>query len=190
MRYNPKSMFMLNRDMLKRDLFFVFGAAVLLDIYAAVRGGGRELTIGLIVTAAAAIALILFFVLTKPKRLIPDELIDTAESFEYVIPADATKRMIEDYAPGLERERFLICRKGDEGFEKVCDALRSLQGARTKILPDYPRFNLYVNTAGGQEPIGTFYENVTFGDSVYRVREDELEKSFFNPSFTALFHEK
>ena len=95
MRYNPKSMFMLNRDMLKRDLFFVFGAAVLFDIYAAVRGGGRELTIGLIVTAAAAIALILFFVLTKPKRLIPDALIDSAESFEYVIPADATKRMIE-----------------------------------------------------------------------------------------------
>ena len=67
MRYNPKSMFMLNRDMLKRDLFFVFGAAVLFDIYAAVRGGGRELTIGLIVTAAAAIALILFFVITLRK---------------------------------------------------------------------------------------------------------------------------
>ena len=151
---------------------------------------GRELTIGLIVTAAAAIALILFFVITKPKRLIPDALIDSAEAFEYVIPADATKRMIEDYAPGLERGHFLICRKGDEGFEKVCGALRSLKGARTKILPDYPRFNLYVNTAGGQEPIGAFHENVTFGDSIYRVREDELEKTFFNPSFTALFHEK
>ncbi len=189
MRYNAKSMFMLNRDMLKRDLFFFLGATIVLDIVViATRGSRESLTLGLLLTAAAAIALILFFVITKPKRLIPDELIDAAESFEYVIPQDATKRMIEDYAPGLERGSALICRKGDEGFEKVCDALRSLKGARTKILPDYPRFNLYVNTADGQEPIGTFFENITFGDSVYRVREDELEKTFFNPSFAALFH--
>ena len=186
---------MLNRDMLKRDLFFFLIAIIAADIaisrmdpsfggYATMR------LLAFILTPVIVIALVLFLIITKPKRLIPDELIDSAESFEYVIPSDATKRMIEDYAPGLERGHFLICRKGDEGFEKVCEVLRSLKGARTKILPDYPRFNLYINTDGGQEPIGTFYENVTFGDSIYRVREDELEKTFFNPSFTALFHEK
>ena len=195
MRYNRKSMGMLNRDMLKRDLFFFLILIIPADIAISRMdpsfGGYATMRLfAIIMTSVIVIALVLFLIITKPKRLIPDELIDSAESFEYVIPSDATKRMIEDYAPGLERGHFLICRKGDEGFEKVCEALRSLKGARTKILPDYPRFNLYVNTDGGQEPIGTFYENVTFGDSIYRVREDELEKTFFNPSFTALFHEK
>ena len=186
---------MLNRDMLKRDLFFSLIPIIAADIAISRMdpsfGGYATMRLfAIIMTSVIVIALVLFLIITKPKRLIPDELIDSAESFEYVIPSDATKRMIEDYAPGLERGHFLICRKGDEGFEKVREALRSLKGARTKILPDYPRFNLYVNTSGGQEPIGTFYENVTFGDSIYRVREDELEKTFFNPSFTALFHEK
>ena len=191
MRYNRKSMGMLNRDMLKRDLFFFLGFTILFDIYAIASGSKQPtLTIGLALTAAAAVALILFFVITRPRRLIPDTLIDAAQEFEYIIPMDATKRIIPDYAPGLQQGSVLYCRQGDEGFEKVCEALRSLQGARTKILPDYPRFNLNVHTADSVETIGTFYENITYGPSVYRVREDWLEKTLFNPEFTALFHEK
>ena len=191
MRYNRKSMGMLNRDMLKRDLCLALGFMVILDVFFAVSGSSKEtLWIALGVTAALLIALILFIIIIKPKRLIPDTLIDAAEEFEYIIPMDATKRIIPDYAPGLQQGSVLVCRRGDEGFEKVCEALRNLQGARTKILPDYPRFNLYVHTAGGTEPIGMFYENITYGPSVYRVREPELEKWFFNPEFTALFHEK
>ena len=195
MRYNRKAFGMLNRDMLKRDLFFFLGAIILFDIYVLVKYDGSEpmrtsRLLAIIFTAVIVVAVVLFFVITKPKRIIPDTLIDAAEAFEYIIPMDATKRVIADYAPGLQQGSVLYCRKGDEGFEKVCEALRGIQGARTTILPDYPRFNLNVHTAGGHETIGTFYENVTYGPSIYRVREDRLEKTLFNPEFTALFKEK
>ena len=195
MRYNRKSHGMLNRDMLKRDLVFFLIAIIAADIaiFRMDKSFGGYATMRLIAyiaTPLIVIACILFIVLTKPKRLIPDELIDAAKEFEYVIPNDATKRMIEDYAPGLEKGSVLVCRREDDSFEKVCAALKTLEGAKTNILPDYPRFNLYVNTADSREPIGMFYENVTFGDSIYRVREKDLEATFFNPSFTALFSEK
>ena len=195
MRYNRKAMGMLNRDMLKRDLFFFLGFVVLLDIYMLVKYDGSEAMrttrlLAIIFTVVVVAALVLFFVITRPRRIIPDALIDAAEEFEYIIPMDATKRMIADYAPGLQQGSVLYCCKGDEGFEKVCEALRGIQGARTKILPDYPRFNLNVHTAAGHETIGAFYENVTYGPSIYRVREDWLEKTLFNPEFTALFKEK
>ena len=190
MRYNRKSMGMLNRDMLKRDMFLFLGATVLFDIVSIISKSRTSLYIALALTAAAVLALILFFVITRPKQLIPDALIDAAEEFEYIIPEDATKRMIPDYAPGLERGSVLVCRKEDEGFGAVCEALRSIKGAHTTIEPDYPRFNMVIHTADSSEIVGTFYENITFDEKIYRVPEKDLERDLFNPSFAGLFHEK
>ena len=192
MRYNPKSMGMLNRDMLKRDLFMVLGVAVFVDIISLASrdepGFDRTLVISLIVTAAAAIALVLYFMITHPRRLIPEALIEASEEIELILPDDVTNWVTRDYAPGLRKGNVYICRRGDEGFDTVLGALRELKGARTRIEPDYPRLNLTVRTANASETIETFFENVTYGGKIYRVRQKDLDQLFFSPSFARLFH--
>ena len=192
MRYNPKSYNMINRDKLKRYLFYFLVLVVIFDIYVIIRFDGSEAMrinrlIALIATPIVVIAIILFIVLTKPKRLIPDAVIDGAEKFELYIPEDATKRMIEEYAPELSRDRLYVCRRGDAGFDAVSGTLRNLRGAKTKIEPDYPRLNIVIKTADDKHVLETFYENVTFGGSIYRVRQKDLEELFFNQSFQRLF---
>jgi hypothetical protein len=192
MRYNPKSYKMLNRDMLKRDLFFFLALVIVYDIYIMVTFNGSEAArigrlIALIATPLVVIGVVLFFVLTKPKRLIPDAVIDAAEEFQLYIPEDATKRVAEDYAPELFRDRLYVCRRGDAGFEAVSGTLRNLRGARTKIEPDYPRLNIVIKAADGKHVLETFYENVIFGGSIYRVNQKELDAMFFNLPFQRLF---
>ena len=192
MRYNPKSYNMINRDKLKRYLFYFLVLVVIFDIYVIIRFDGSDAMrinrlIALIATPIVVIAIILFIVLTKPKRLIPDAVIDGAEKFELYIPEDASKRMIEEYAPELSRDRLYVCRRGDAGFEAVSGTLRNLRGAKTNIEPDYPRLNIVIKTADGKHVLETFYENVTFGGSIYRVRQKDLEELFFNQSFQRLF---
>ena len=192
MRYNPKSYNMINRDKLKRYLFYFLVLVVIFDIYVIIRFDGSEAMrinrlIALIATPIVVIAIILFIVLTKPKRLIPDAVIDGAEKFELYIPEDATKRMIEEYAPELSRDRLYVCRRGDAGFDAVSGTLRNLRGAKTKIEPDYPRLNIVIKTADDKLMLETFYENVTFGGFIYRVRQKDLEELFFNQSFQRLF---
>ena len=192
MRYNPKSYNMINRDKLKRYLFYFLVLVVIFDIYVIIRFDGSDAMrinrlIALIATPIVVIAIILFIVLTKPKRLIPDAVIDGAEKFELYIPEDASKRMIEEYAPELSRDRLYVCRRGDAGFEAVSGTLRNLRGAKTNIEPDYPRLNIVIKTADDKHVLETFYENVTFGGSIYRVRQKDLEELFFNQSFQRLF---
>ena len=193
MRYNPKSMGMLNRDMLKRDLFFFLIAIIAADIaisrmdpsfggYATMR------LLAFIFTPVIVIAFVLFLIITNPKRLIPDELIDKAEEFEMYLPDDITKRETKDHLPGFSKDTKYTCAKGDPGFDAVCSALRNLKGAKTKIEPDYPRFNLIVRTADGEQLIETFHENITYGGTIYRVRQKDLDALFFNETFPTLFN--
>ena len=191
MRYNPKATMMLNRDMLKRDLFLFLCITVFLDIISLVSrdkpGFDTTLKISLAGTAAAALALILFFVITKPKKLIPNALLDAAEEFELVLPDDVTSWVIGDYAPGYRKGSVYTCRRGDAGFDEVCSALKGLKGARTKIEPDYPRFNITVRTANASETIETFLDNVTYGGKIYRVPGKYLNNVLFTPSFARQF---
>ena len=95
--------------------------------------------------------------------------------------------MIEEYAPELSRDRLYVCRRGDAGFEAVCETLRNLRGAKTNIEPDYPRLNIIIHTADDKHLLETFYENVTFGGTIYRVRQKDLDTLFFNQTFQRLF---
>ena len=189
MRYNPKATMMLNRDMLKRDLICWLALSVVVAIILAVRGHlhDESFQILLIIMAVFAAALALFIVITRPKRLVPDALLDAAEEFELVLPDDVTSWVIDDYAPGYRKGSVYICRRGDAGFDEICSALRDLKGARTKIEPDYPRFNLTIYTVNSSETIETFIDNVTYGGKIYRVPKKYLETVLFTPSFARLF---
>ena len=190
MRYNQKSQGMLNRDMLKRDLIGGLGASIVVAVILAIRGHYKEesFIITLVAIAVFAVGLLLFCVITRPRTLIPDALLDAAEEFELILPDDVTSRVIGDYAPGYRKGCVYTCRRGDAGFDEVCSALRDLKGSKTRIEPDYPRLNLTVRTANACETIETFLDNVTYGGKIYRVSEKYLNNVLFTPSFARLFH--
>ena len=195
MRYNEKSFGMLNRDMLKRDLFFYMAIVVMFDIYVITKYDGSEAmrnsrTIAIVLTAVLVVAIALYIIITKPRRLIPDALIDAVEEFEMFLPDDITAREARDFLPDFSKDTTYMCRKGDPGFDVVRDTLRNLKGARTTIQPDYPRLNIVVRTADDQMLIETFHENITFGGTIYRVRQKDLDSLFFNEKFAGLFTEK
>ena len=196
MRYNEKSMGMLNRDMLKRDLFFFLIAIIAADFVIFFKmdpsfGGYNTMRLlATILTPVIVIALVLFLIITKPKRLISDAIIDAAEEFDIYIPEDATNRIVRDLFPELSKGKTYACFRGDDGFDTVCSALRNLNGARSTIEPDYPRLNIVIHTVDGEHLLETFQENITFGGTIYRVRQKDLDALFFNDSFPKLFAEK
>lgn len=193
MRYNPKSMGMLNRDMLKRDLFFFLILIIPADIAISRMdpsfGGYATMRLfAIIMTSVIVIALVLFLIITNPKRLIPDELLDKAEAFEMYLPDDITYRETRDHLPGFDKDTRYTCAKEDPGFETIRSKLKELKGARSTIEPDYPRFNIIVRTADGEQLIETFHENITYGGTIYRVRQKDLDALFFNEEFPTLFN--
>ena len=193
MRYNPKSMGMLNRDMLKRDLFFFLILIIPADIAISRMdpsfGGYATMRMfAIIMTSVIVIALVLFLIITNPKRLIPDELLDNAEAFEMYLPDDITYRETRDHLPGFDKDTRYTCAKEDPGFETIRSKLKELKGARSTIEPDYPRFNIIVRTADGEQLIETFHENITYGGTIYRVRQKDLDALFFNEEFPTLFN--
>ena len=193
MRYNPKSMGMLNRDMLKRDLFFFLILIIPADIAISRMdpsfGGYATMRLfAIIMTSVIVIALVLFLIITNPKRLIPDELLDNAEAFEMYLPDDITYRETRDHLPGFDKDTRYTCAKEDPGFETIRSKLKELKGARSTIEPDYPRFNIIVRTADGEQLIETFHENITYGGTIYRVRQKDLDALFFNEEFPTLFN--
>ena len=193
MRYNPKSMGMLNRDMLKRDLFFFLILIIPADIAISRMdpsfGGYAMMRLSaIILTSVIVIALVLFLIITNPKRLIPDELLDNAESFEMYLPDDITYRETRDHLSGFDKDTRYTCAKEDPGFETIRSKLKELKGARSTIEPDYPRFNIIVRTADGEQLIETFHENITYGGTIYRVRQKDLDALFFNEEFPTLFN--
>ena len=193
MRYNPKSMGMLNRDMLKRDLFFFLILIIPADIAISRMdpsfGGYAMMRLfAIIMTSVIVIALVLFLIITNPKRLIPDEVLDKAEAFEMYLPDDITYRETRDHLPGFDKDTRYTCAKEDPGFETIRSKLKKLKGARSTIEPDYPRFNIIVRTADGEQLIETFHENITYGGTIYRVRQKDLDALFFNEEFPTLFN--
>ena len=193
MRYNPKSMGMLNRDMLKRDLFFFLILIIPADIAISRMdpsfGGYAMMRLfAIIMTSGIVIALVLFLIITNPKRLIPDELLDKAEAFEMYLPDDITYRETRDHLPGFDKDTRYTCAKEEPGFETIRSKLKELKGARSTIEPDYPRFNIIVRTADGEQLIETFHENITYGGTIYRVRQKDLDALFFNEEFPTLFN--
>ena len=193
MRYNPKSMGMLNRDMLKRDLFFFLILIIPADIAISRMdpsfGGYATMRLfAIIMTSVIVIALVLFLIITNPKRLIPDELLNKAEAFEMYLPDDITYRETRDHLPGFDKDTRYTCAKEDPGFETIRSKLKELKGARSTIEPDYPRFNIIVRTADGEQLIETFHENITYGGTIYRVRQKDLDALFFNEEFPTLFN--
>ena len=193
MRYNPKSMGMLNRDMLKRDLFFFLILIIPADIAISRMdpsfGGYATMRLfAIIMTSVIVIALVLFLIITNPKRLIPDELLDKAEAFEMYLPDDITYRETRDHLPGFDKDTRYTCAKEEPGFETIRSKLKELKGARSTIEPDYPRFNIIVRTADGEQLIETFHENITYGGTIYRVRQKDLDALFFNEEFPTLFN--
>ena len=193
MRYNPKSMGMLNRDMLKRDLFFFLILIIPADIAISRMdpsfGGYAMMRLfAIIMTSVIVIALVLFLIITNPKRLIPDEVLDKAEAFEMYLPDDITYRETRDHLPGFDKDTRYTCAKEEPGFETIRSKLKELKGARSTIEPDYPRFNIIVRTADGEQLIETFHENITYGGTIYRVRQKDLDALFFNEEFPTLFN--
>ena len=200
MRYNPKSMGMLNRDMLKRDLFFFLILIIPADIAISRMdpsfGGYATMRLfAIIMTSVIVIALVLFLIITNPKRLIPDELLDKAEAFEMYLPDDITYRETRDHLPGFDKDTRYTCAKEDPDLtfqlQLLCCRLmdtKELKGARSTIEPDYPRFNIIVRTADGEQLIETFHENITYGGTIYRVRQKDLDALFFNEEFPTLFN--
>ena len=193
MRYNPKSMGMLNRDMLKRDLFFFLILIIPADIAISRMdpsfGGYATMRLfAIIMTSVIVIALVLFLIITNPKRLIPDEVLDKAEAFEMYLPDDITYRETRDHLPGFDKDTRYTCAKEEPGFETIRSKLKELKGARSTIEPDYPRFNIIVRTADGEQLIETFHENITYGGTIYRVRQKDLDALFFNEEFPTLFN--
>ena len=193
MRYNRKSMGMLNRDMLKRDLFFFLILIIPADIAISRMdpsfGGYATMRLfAIIMTSVIVIALVLFLIITNPKRLIPDEVLDKAEAFEMYLPDDITYRETRDHLPGFDKDTRYTCAKEEPGFETIRSKLKELKGARSTIEPDYPRFNIIVRTADGEQLIETFHENITYGGTIYRVRQKDLDALFFNEEFPTLFN--